>query len=42
MLSFGYFGLDAIVAPHGRWRAGDGTKLGIDRLEVYERVREGE
>jgi diaminohydroxyphosphoribosylaminopyrimidine deaminase/5-amino-6-(5-phosphoribosylamino)uracil reductase len=36
--SFGYIGLDAIADAHGRWRAGDGTRLGIDRLEVYERV----
>jgi diaminohydroxyphosphoribosylaminopyrimidine deaminase/5-amino-6-(5-phosphoribosylamino)uracil reductase len=36
--SFGYIGLDAIVDAHGRWRAGDGAKLGIDRLEVYERL----
>ena len=37
--SFGYIGLDAIADAHGRWRAGDGSRLGIDRLEVYERVR---
>ena len=37
--SFGYIGLDAIADAHGRWRAGDATRLGIDRLEVYERVR---
>jgi diaminohydroxyphosphoribosylaminopyrimidine deaminase/5-amino-6-(5-phosphoribosylamino)uracil reductase len=36
--SFGYVGLDAIADAHGRWRAGDGAKLGIDRLEVYERT----
>jgi len=39
--SVGYIGLDAIADAHGRWKAGDGTDLGIDRLEVYERVREG-
>ncbi|MDP9086090.1 MAG: bifunctional diaminohydroxyphosphoribosylaminopyrimidine deaminase/5-amino-6-(5-phosphoribosylamino)uracil reductase RibD [Pseudomonadota bacterium] len=39
--SFGYIGLDAIADAHGRWRSGDGTTLGIDRLEVYERDREG-
>ena len=39
--SFGYIGLDAIADAHGRWRADDGAALGIDRLEVYERVREG-
>ena len=39
--SFGYIGLDAIADAHGRWRLRDGRALGIDRLEVYERVREG-
>ena len=38
--SFGYVGLDAIADAHGRWRAADGAHLGIDRLEVYERVRD--
>ncbi|MCL6741525.1 bifunctional diaminohydroxyphosphoribosylaminopyrimidine deaminase/5-amino-6-(5-phosphoribosylamino)uracil reductase RibD [Sphingomonas sp. RB56-2] len=38
--SLGYIGLDAIADAHGRWRASDGARLGIDRLEVYERVRE--
>jgi len=37
--SFGYIGLDAIGDAHGRWRLGDARPLGIDRLEVYERVR---
>ena len=36
--SFGYIGLDAIADSHGRWRASDGARLGIDRLEVYERT----
>jgi diaminohydroxyphosphoribosylaminopyrimidine deaminase/5-amino-6-(5-phosphoribosylamino)uracil reductase len=40
--SVGYIGLDAIADAHGRWRAADGTSLGIDRLEVYERVRDEE
>ena len=40
--SFGYIGLDAIADAHGRWRASDGRRLGIDRLEVYERVTSGE
>ncbi|MEO7787559.1 MAG: bifunctional diaminohydroxyphosphoribosylaminopyrimidine deaminase/5-amino-6-(5-phosphoribosylamino)uracil reductase RibD [Sphingomicrobium sp.] len=40
--SFGYIGLDAIADAHGRWRSGDGAALGIDRLEVYERDREGD
>ncbi len=38
--SVGYIGLDAVADAHGRWKAGDGTRLGIDRLEVYERVRD--
>ena len=38
--SFGYIGLDAIADAHGRWRAADPRPLGIDRLEVYERVRD--
>ncbi len=37
--SVGYIGLDAIGDAHGRWRPADGRQLGIDRLEVYERVR---
>jgi diaminohydroxyphosphoribosylaminopyrimidine deaminase/5-amino-6-(5-phosphoribosylamino)uracil reductase len=37
--SVGYIGLDAIADAHGRWKAADGSNLGIDRLEVYERVR---
>ncbi|MBA3512599.1 bifunctional diaminohydroxyphosphoribosylaminopyrimidine deaminase/5-amino-6-(5-phosphoribosylamino)uracil reductase RibD [Sphingomonas sp.] len=40
--SFGYVGLDGIASAHGRWRSGDGRALGVDRLEVYERVREGD
>jgi diaminohydroxyphosphoribosylaminopyrimidine deaminase/5-amino-6-(5-phosphoribosylamino)uracil reductase len=38
--SFGYVGLDAIADAHGRWRFVDEQQLGVDRLEVYERVRE--
>jgi diaminohydroxyphosphoribosylaminopyrimidine deaminase/5-amino-6-(5-phosphoribosylamino)uracil reductase len=38
--SFGYVGLDAINDAHGRWRLVDEKRLGVDRLEVYERVRE--
>lgn len=38
--SFGYIGLDAIADGHGRWRAGDARAMGVDRLEVYERVRD--
>jgi len=36
--SVGFLGLDAIADAHGRWRALDGARLGIDRLEVYERI----
>ena len=39
--SFGYVGLDAIADAHGRWRIADERRLGPDRLEVYERAREG-
>ena len=38
--AFGYIGLEGIADAHGRWRVGDGRALGVDRLEVYERVRE--
>jgi diaminohydroxyphosphoribosylaminopyrimidine deaminase / 5-amino-6-(5-phosphoribosylamino)uracil reductase len=37
--SFGYVGLDAIADAHGRWRLVDEQRLGVDRLEVYERVQ---
>ena len=37
--SFGYVGLDAIADAHDRWRLVDEQRLGVDRLEVYERVR---
>jgi len=37
--SFGYVGLDAIADAHGRWDLVDEQRLGVDRLEVYERVR---
>ena len=37
--SFGYVGLDAIADAHERWRFVDEKRLGVDRLEVYERVR---
>ncbi len=39
--SFGYVGLDAIADAHERWRQVDDRRLGVDRLEVYERAREG-
>ena len=38
--SFGYVGLDAIADSHGRWALVGERRLGVDRLEVYERVRE--
>jgi diaminohydroxyphosphoribosylaminopyrimidine deaminase/5-amino-6-(5-phosphoribosylamino)uracil reductase len=38
--SFGYVGLDAIADAHGRWRPAGEQQLGVDRLEVYERVRD--
>jgi diaminohydroxyphosphoribosylaminopyrimidine deaminase/5-amino-6-(5-phosphoribosylamino)uracil reductase len=37
--SFGYVGLAAVAAAHGRWRLDDEQRLGVDRLEVYERAR---
>jgi diaminohydroxyphosphoribosylaminopyrimidine deaminase/5-amino-6-(5-phosphoribosylamino)uracil reductase len=39
--SFGYVGLDAIADAHGKWRSAGEKRLGVDRLEIYERVREG-
>jgi diaminohydroxyphosphoribosylaminopyrimidine deaminase/5-amino-6-(5-phosphoribosylamino)uracil reductase len=38
--SFGYVGLEAVADAHGRWSLVDEQRLGVDRLEVYERVRE--
>jgi diaminohydroxyphosphoribosylaminopyrimidine deaminase/5-amino-6-(5-phosphoribosylamino)uracil reductase len=38
--SFGYVGLDSIADAHGRWDLIDEQRLGVDRLEVYERVRD--
>ena len=38
--SFGYVGLDAIGDAHGRWRLVNEQRLGVDRLEVYERLRD--
>ncbi len=37
--SVGYIGLSDLAAAHGRWRFADSRPLGMDRLEVYERVR---
>jgi len=38
--SFGYVGLDSVADAHGRWELVEEQRLGVDRLEVYERVRE--
>ena len=38
--SFGYVGLDAIADAHERWELVKERRLGVDRLEVYERVRD--
>jgi diaminohydroxyphosphoribosylaminopyrimidine deaminase/5-amino-6-(5-phosphoribosylamino)uracil reductase len=37
--SFGYVGLDAIADAHERWQLVDEQRLGVDRLEVYDRQR---
>jgi diaminohydroxyphosphoribosylaminopyrimidine deaminase/5-amino-6-(5-phosphoribosylamino)uracil reductase len=37
--SVGYIGLTALADAHRRWSLGETRPLGIDRLEVYERVR---
>jgi len=37
--SFGYVGLDAIADAHERWTLLGEQRLGVDRLEVYERRR---
>ena len=37
--SVGYVGLSDLAAAHGRWKLAGTRALGIDRLEVYERVR---
>jgi len=37
--SFGYVGLDAIADAHERWTLVGEQRLGVDRLEVYERRR---
>ena len=37
--SFGYVGLDAIADAHERWKLVDEQRLGVDRLEVYDRQR---
>jgi diaminohydroxyphosphoribosylaminopyrimidine deaminase/5-amino-6-(5-phosphoribosylamino)uracil reductase len=37
--SVGHIGLTRLADAHGRWRLAESRALGIDRLEVYERVR---
>ncbi|AQA00946.1 riboflavin biosynthesis protein RibD [Sphingopyxis sp. QXT-31] len=39
--ALGDIGLTDLGAAHGRWRLADSRLLGSDRLDVYERVREG-
>jgi diaminohydroxyphosphoribosylaminopyrimidine deaminase/5-amino-6-(5-phosphoribosylamino)uracil reductase len=36
--SFGCVGLEAIADAHGRWQLVEQQRLGVDRLEVYERT----
>ena len=38
--SVGYIGLTSLVDAHRRWQLTDTRPLGMDRLEVYERVRD--
>ncbi len=38
--ALGDLGLTRLSGAHGRWRAVDSRKLGADRLDIYERVRE--
>ncbi|MBE1528389.1 diaminohydroxyphosphoribosylaminopyrimidine deaminase/5-amino-6-(5-phosphoribosylamino)uracil reductase [Sphingopyxis sp. OAS728] len=39
--ALGDIGLTDLADAHGRWRLSDSRVLGSDRLDVYERVREG-
>ena len=39
--ALGDIGLADLAQAHGRWRLADSRMLGSDRLDVYERVREG-
>ncbi len=39
--ALGDIGLASLAEAHGRWRLHTSRMLGSDRLEVYERVREG-
>jgi diaminohydroxyphosphoribosylaminopyrimidine deaminase/5-amino-6-(5-phosphoribosylamino)uracil reductase len=38
--SVGYIGLTGLADAHGRWAFTDSRPLGMDRLEVYERVHD--
>ena len=38
--SVGWIGLESLAEAHGRWRLSDARPLGVDRLEVYERIRD--
>jgi diaminohydroxyphosphoribosylaminopyrimidine deaminase/5-amino-6-(5-phosphoribosylamino)uracil reductase len=40
--ALGDIGLASLADAHGRWRLRESRMLGIDRLEVYERVRQDE
>ena len=39
LAGIGDIGLGDLAQAHGRWRLMDGRTLGVDKLEVYERVR---
>ena len=39
LAGIGDIGLASLAQAHGRWRLRDARTLGVDRLEVYERVR---
>ena len=39
--ALGDIGLGDLAGAHGRWRLSDSRLLGSDRLDVYERAREG-
>ncbi|WP_256869098.1 bifunctional diaminohydroxyphosphoribosylaminopyrimidine deaminase/5-amino-6-(5-phosphoribosylamino)uracil reductase RibD [Sphingobium lactosutens] len=39
LAGIGDIGLEDLPHAHGRWRMTDSRALGVDRLEVYERVR---
>ena len=39
LAGIGDIGLADLAQAHGRWRLSDERHLGVDRLEVYERVR---